>query len=86
MKNGKKEIVLITAFAVGYFYSAYKANLEKKNRQFSNKPTVNQYKNRLEEFCLDDLSQAHIEYQEFLDMGFTPTDSFELTIVKRVFV
>jgi hypothetical protein len=61
--------------------------LRKKNvNKKSLPPTVDQYFNRLEEFCVNDLSIAQEEFWEFIDMGLTARDAFELTIIKRVYV
>lgn len=49
-------------------------------------PTIDQYFNRLEEFCVNDLSIAQEEFWEFIDMGLSARDAFELTIIKRVYV
>jgi hypothetical protein len=59
-----------------------KKNVNKKSLP----PTVDQYFNRLEEFCVNDLSIAQEEFWEFIDMGLTARDAFELTIIKRVYV
>lgn len=81
MKNGKSIIFLAACFSTGYL-------IAKGQNQPKEKKTVTaqQYKNRLEEFCLYDLEKARKEYDEFIDMGFTELDSFELTVVARMSV
>jgi len=49
-------------------------------------PTASQYENRLEEFCLFDVEQAKHEFNSFLDLGLNPSDAFELTVIKRIYV
>lgn len=74
-------------FLFGLLSSTYFAMHScKKQKVKHNKTTTSQYKNRLEEFCLQDLSQAQDEFDSFINMGFNPSDAFELTIIRRVFV
>jgi hypothetical protein len=81
MKNGKSIAFLAGCFCVGYLIAKDK-NKPKQKKTI----TAQQYKNRLEEFCLYDLDKAKKEYDEFIDMGFTELDSFELTVVARMSV
>jgi hypothetical protein len=38
--------------------------------------------NRLTEFFDDDLDEAKKEYFEYIDMGFNPSDAFDITKAK----
>ena len=79
MKNGKALAFLAGCFCVGYLLAK---GQDKPTQRKS--VSAEQYKNRLEEFCLYDLDKAKKEYDEFIDMGFTELDSFELTVVARM--
>jgi hypothetical protein len=81
MKNGKSIIFLAGCFFIGYTIAKSKDKPKEKKTV-----TAEQYKNRLEEFCLYDLEKAKREYDEFINMGFTELDSFELTVVARISV
>ncbi len=79
MKNGRVLMFLAGCLATGYLL----AKSQDKPKQ-KKSVTAQQYKNRLEEFCLYDLEKAKQEYDEFIGMGFTELDSFELTVVARI--
>jgi hypothetical protein len=81
MKSGKSAIIVLTTILLTYFLIV--KNMKNKNYK---KPTADQYKNRLNEFCLFDIEEAKIEFNSFLELGFNAKDAFELTIVKRVYV
>jgi hypothetical protein len=81
MKNSKSVIFLAGCFCIGYLIA--KSQDKPKEKKMV---TAQQYKNRLEEFCLYDLDKAKKEYDEFIGMGFTELDSFELTVVARMSV
>jgi hypothetical protein len=81
MKSGRIAVIVFPLSLLAL------AILSIKNKKVKNtKPTVSQYENRLGEFCLFDTEQAKDEFYSFLDLGFNPSDAFELTIVKRVYV
>lgn len=81
-KNGKYAIMSIALLSVGYVLYSKKINLNKFPKQ---KPNRQQYKNRLSEFCLDDFDNASNEYDTFVDMGFSDSDAFDLTIVRKFY-
>jgi hypothetical protein len=81
MKSGKKSLII---FSMSILALAI-VSIKNKKRKLP-KPTVYQYENRLEEFCLFDVDQAKSEFHSFLELGFNPSDAFELTIIKRVYV
>lgn len=80
MKSGK----IILGISLGVILINFLA--KSKTKKIINKPTSKQYKNRLEEFCLNDIDQARNEFEDFLNLGLSPSDAFELTIVRRVFI
>lgn len=79
-KSGK----IILGISLGIVFLGFLA--KNKPKKTVNKPTSRQYKNRLEEFCLNDIDQAKDEFEDFLNLGFNPSDAFELTIIRRVFI
>lgn len=81
MKKSGRILILLGLISSAYFMANHK---KQKNKH--KKITATQYKNRLEEFCLQDLIQAQGEFDDFINMGFNPSDAFELTIIRRVFV
>lgn len=83
MKSGKILFVSIVGTATIVFSFIYKKN---KLQKIKSKPTVDQYRNRLEEFCLFDIEEAKCEFESFLEIGFNPRDAFDLTIIKRIYV
>jgi hypothetical protein len=48
------------------------------------KLTTEQCLNRLSEFCIDDPDSAKKDFFEFMEMGFTPEESFEIVSAKEV--
>jgi hypothetical protein len=81
--NGKSKLVISSLFILGFI--AGKINQKKfiDNKNIKSQ-TINtqQYLNRLSEFFIDDLSNAKEDFFELLDMGFNPSDCFEITIAK----
>lgn len=80
MKSGKLLLLLIPASLIAAHL------LLRKSVGYSAVPNVMQYKNRLDEFCINDVDQAKNEFEEFISMGFNPSDAFDMTIIKRVFI
>ena len=81
--NGKTLNTIIVMFAIGFAIG--KANSRSINSiKDLNKsgPTNSQYLNRLTEFFDDDLDEAKKEYFEYIDMGFNPSDAFDITKAK----
>jgi hypothetical protein len=79
-KNGKILMVLSAVSFLCYF--AVTTNTKQKKH----KASVFQYENRLKEFCIFDIEEAKEEFHSFLHMGFNPTDAFDLTVIKRVYI
>jgi len=82
MKNGK--FILLTATAV--ILLAAKKLKANKNEVEVSAPSFLQYKNRLNEFRINDLENANTEYKEFIEMGLNPRDAFELTVARAIFL
>jgi hypothetical protein len=82
MKNGK---ILFSVGTIVLFFSLKKL-LNNKKIILVDGPTIMQLKNRLDEFCLSDIEIAKNEFEGFMNLGLSPKDAFELTIVKRVYV
>lgn len=80
MKSGRLILLLIPVSIIAAH------TFLKKNVKYTAVPDARQYKNRLNEFCINDVDQAKNEFEEFLGMGFNPSDAFDMTIIKRVFI
>lgn len=46
--------------------------------------TSKQYANRLVEFFDEDLDEAVLEYCQYLEMGFNPSDAFEIAKARSI--
>jgi hypothetical protein len=81
--NGKKIAILTGLFIVGFALG--KAKQAAFNNVLSNNIlTTQQCLNRLSEFCIEDFSSAKNEFFEFIEMGFSPKESFEIVSAKAV--
>lgn len=80
MKSGKLLLLLAPISIIAAHF------LIKRTVSYSAVPNASQYRNRLDEFCINDVDQAKGEFEEFLSMGFNPSDAFDMTIIKRVFI
>lgn len=83
MKTGKSLAVIATLFSIGYAIGKINSNnIKYQVAQKSNKVTHQQYANRLVEFFDEDLQSAVAEYCEYIEMGFNPSDAFEIAKTK----
>lgn len=83
MMSGKTVAILAGFFIVGVALGKAK-QAAFNTQQLQNKLTTEQCLNRLSEFCIDDLPSAKKEFFEFMEMGFTPQESFEIVSSKVV--
>lgn len=81
MKNGRIVFFIASCFVIG----AALAQINKKPIKTKIAATKDQYKNRLKEFYLDDVDEAQKEFDEFVDLGLSNSDAFDLTIVKKFY-
>jgi len=83
MKTGKSAGYLVILFSIGFVLGKLNNkslnSIKEKNKQG---PTHRQYANRLTEFFDEDLNEAVSEYCEYLEMGFNPSDAFEIAKAK----
>lgn len=83
MKNGKSfnrvMILFVVGFAIGKINSRSLNSIKAKDSQG---PSTQQYANRLVEFFDKDLDLAVTEYCEYLEMGFNPSDAFDIAKAK----
>lgn len=83
VKSGKTVGCLAVLFSIGFVLGKINSksfySIKQKDKQG---PTYQQYANRLVEFFDEDLSEAINEYCEYLDMGFNPSDAFEIAKAK----
>ena len=81
--NGKTVATIlamsILGFAIGKANSKSIHSIKKLNKVG---PTNQQYFNRLTEFFYDDLPSAQAEYLDYVDMGFNPSDAFDIAKAK----
>jgi hypothetical protein len=83
MMNGKTIAIFAGFFAIGVALGKAKQNAFSNNVSKS-KLTTEQCLNRLSEFCIDDPVSAKKDFFEFMEMGFTPEESFEIVSAKEV--
>jgi|LakMenEpi03Aug12_release.lakeMendotaPanAssembly.Ray.scaffolds.fasta_scaffold1733953_2 hypothetical protein len=81
MKNGKLIIAVTIFFVAGIALGSFKT----KPKAIKKPATKDQYKNRLSEFYLSDIEQGQKEFDEFVDLGLSNSDAFDLTIVKKFY-
>jgi hypothetical protein len=81
--NGKTIAIFAGFFAIGVALGKAKQNAFSNNVSKS-KLTTEQCLNRLSEFCIDDPDSAKKDFFEFMEMGFTPEESFEIVSAKEV--
>jgi len=81
--NGKKIAILTGLFIVGFALGKAKQDAF-SNKVNKSKLTTEQCLNRLSEFCIDDPASAKKDFFEFMEMGFTPEESFEIVSAKVV--
>jgi len=83
VKTGKSVGYLAILFSIGFVLGKLNNksldSIKEKNKQG---PTHRQYANRLIEFFDEDLNEAVGEYCEYLEMGFNPSDAFEIAKAK----
>jgi hypothetical protein len=76
---GYLSLLFSIGFALGKINSKSYNSIKEKNKQGA---TNQQYANRLIEFFDEDLSYAISEYCEYLEMGFNPSDAFDIAKAK----
>lgn len=83
VKSGKTVGYLAVLFSIGFVLGKLNNkslnSIKEKDKQG---PTHHQYANRLVEFFDEDLSEAINEYCEYLEMGFNPSDAFDIAKAK----
>lgn len=83
MMSGKTVAILAGFFVIGVALG--KAKQDAFNNKVSKiKLTTEQCLNRLTEFCIEDPASAKKDFFEFVEMGFTPEESFEIVSSKVV--
>jgi len=83
MMSGKTVAILAGFFMIGIALGKAK-QVAFANQITQSKLTTEQCLNRLSEFCIDDLASAKKEFFEFMEMGFSPEESFEIVSSKVV--
>jgi hypothetical protein len=83
MMSGKTIAIFAGFFVIGVALGKTKQNAFSNNASKS-KLTTEQCLNRLSEFCIDDPDSAKKDFFEFMEMGFTPEESFEIVSAKEV--
>ena len=83
MMSGKTIAIFAGFFVIGVALGKAKQNAFSNNVNKS-KLTTEQCLNRLSEFCIDDPDSAKKDFFEFMEMGFTPEESFEIVSAKEV--
>ena len=83
MMNGKLVAILAGFFVIGVALGKAKQDAF-SNKVNKSKLTTEQCLNRLSEFCIDDPASAKKDFFEFMEMGFTPEESFEIVSAKEV--
>lgn len=82
--SNRTKLILGSLFTIAFMLG--KVNSKKfMDKKISNVNQVNveQYLNRLSEFFIEDIYEAKNDFLELLDMGFNPSDCFEITIAKN---
>ena len=83
MMSGKTIAIFAGFFVIGVALGKAKQNAFSNNVS-KTKLTTEQCLNRLSEFCIDDPVSAKKDFFEFMEMGFTPEESFEIVSAKEV--
>jgi len=83
MMSGKTVAILAGFFVIGVALGKAKQDAF-NNKVSKSKLTTEQCLNRLTEFCIEDLASAKKDFFEFVEMGFTPEESFEIVSSKVV--
>lgn len=83
MMSGKTIAIFAGFFVIGVVLGKAKQNAFSNNVS-KTKLTTEQCLNRLSEFCIDDPVSAKKDFFEFMEMGFTPEESFEIVSAKEV--
>jgi hypothetical protein len=83
MMSSKTVAILAGFFVIGVALGKAKQDAF-SNKVSKSKLTTEQCLNRLTEFCIDDLASAKKDFFEFMEMGFTPEESFEIVSAKVV--
>ena len=83
MMSGKAIAIFAGFFVIGVALGKAKQNAFSNNVS-KTKLTTEQCLNRLSEFCIDDPVSAKKDFFEFMEMGFTPEESFEIVSAKEV--
>jgi len=82
--SNRTKLILGSLFTIAFILG--KVNSKKfidKKISNINQVNVEQYLNRLNEFFIEDIYEAKNDFLELLDMGFNPSDCFEITIAKN---
>lgn len=82
--GNRTKLILGSLFTIAFILG--KVNSKKfidKKISNVNQVNVEQYLNRLSEFFIEDIYEAKNDFLELLDMGFNPSDCFEITIAKN---
>ena len=83
MMSGKTVAILAGFFVIGVALGKAKQDAF-NNKVSKSKLTTEQCLNRLTEFCIEDPASAKKDFFEFVEMGFTPEESFEIVSSKVV--
>lgn len=76
---GYLSLLFSIGFALGKLNNKSLNSIKEKDKQGA---THRQYANRLVEFFDEDLGEAINEYCEYLEMGFNPSDAFDIAKAK----
>ena len=83
MMSGKTIAIFAGFFVIGVALGKAKQSTF-NNKISKSKLTTEQCLNRLSEFCIDDPASAKKDFFEFMEMGFSPEESFEIVSAKEV--
>lgn len=79
VKTGRSAAIIVSLFSIGYALGKInKSRMSLHTSKTTNAPTKQQYENRLVEFFDTNLESAVTEYCEYIEMGFNPSDAFEI--------
>lgn len=85
VKTGRALAAIAALFSIGFAIG--KINKNKMSSMVESKQlgaTSKQYANRLVEFFDEDLDEAVLEYCQYLEMGFNPSDAFEIAKARSI--
>jgi len=83
VKSGKTVGYLAVLFSIGFVLGKLNnRSIDSIKKLNQTAPNTQQYLNRLIEFFDTDLPDAQKEYFEYLEMGFNPSDAFEILKAK----